>query len=68
MRTFEPILPILVRRALGEPDRIEIRTDIAGSKIWNYTTHAGLWRDRFRVIFRNGIVAAMERDSKPGSG
>jgi hypothetical protein len=58
----------MVRLALGEPDRIEIPTDIAGSEIWIYTTHAGLWRDRFRVIFRNGIVAAMERDSKPRSG
>lgn len=55
----------MVRLALGEPDRVETRTDIAGSEIWNYTTYAGLWRDRFRVIFRNGIVTATERDSKP---
>ena len=54
----------MVLLALGGSDRIQDRLDIPGSEIWTYWTDAGLYQDSFRVIFRNGKVAAMERDSR----
>lgn len=55
----------MVRLALGEPDRIQAGTDAADIEIWSYLSTAGLWRDRFRVLLRDGTVVAMESDSKP---
>jgi hypothetical protein len=55
----------MVRLALGVPDRVQVTQDLPSTaEVWTYSTNAGLWRDSYRVIFRKGIVAAIETDSK----
>lgn len=57
--------PEMVRLALGEPDRIQEQPDLQNREVWNYNSNVGLWRDRLLVIFRDGAVAAVQRESKP---
>lgn len=54
----------MVRAALGGPNLVQESTELPNSEVWSYWSIAGLWRDTTRVIFREGTVAAMEKDSK----
>ncbi|MEY4939366.1 MAG: hypothetical protein RIQ93_1101 [Verrucomicrobiota bacterium] len=57
--------PEMVRLALGQPDRIQERTDVRNREVWNYNSNVGLWRDRTLVIFQDGAVTALQSESKP---